>query len=304
MALADTSSSHPISPDPERTRAIRFIKYLLFSASIIPALVAGAMALGQGKINWLHFALVALGLLVGQASGDYFYFYFTHFHTDQRDAHTKIFAGWKPFFTPKPIPGKMTVFAGVACLGLDLLIGIYFYRLFGAPVLVLAAMGGVVAVFFTPLMLRGLKEPVVFMTFGPLSMLGVYYVLTGQINLYPLVASLPVGFLVTLVAYLKSARFEVQEQAGEAVVLKINPRTIRLLLMLAYISLGMAALAGQLPWWSLLGLLTVPAALKLSNKVAVQSKVSDYLWATVNALWIFIATGGLLALGFLLDGWL
>ena len=82
-------------------KAIRFIKYLLFSASIIPCLVAGAMAHTAERyiVDW--FLWVTFAIFIAQVGGDYLYYYFTHYHTDQRDAHTKIFAGWKPLFTER-----------------------------------------------------------------------------------------------------------------------------------------------------------------------------------------------------------
>lgn len=286
-------------PAPQM-KTIRFIKYLLFSASIIPCLVAGAMAFSTGKFSLGAFLLVTFALFVGQAGGDYLYFYFTNFHSDQRDAHTKIFAGWKPIFTGTLLQDKQTVYAGFACLALDLLIGIYFFQQLGPTVLILAALGGAVAVFFTPLMLRGLKEPVIFVTFGPLTMLGVYFVLTHEMNLTPVIGSLPIAFLVTLVAYLKSARFKVQETAGDKVVLNINTRTIQWLLGLAYLSLILAVLCGFMPSWSLLGLLTMPFAYLVSKKVSTQSMVTDYLWATVYSLVVFIVTGLFIALGYLI----
>lgn len=281
-------------------KAIRFIKYLLFSASIIPCLVAGAMALSEGKFPPGAFLLVTFALFIGQAGGDYLYFYFTNFHSDQRDAHTKIFAGWKPLFTGTFIKPEQTVYAGFACLALDLLIGVYFFLQLGPAILILAALGGAVAVFFTPLMLRGLKEPVIFVTYGPLTMLGVYFVLTHEMSVTPVIASLPIAFLVTLVAYLKSARFEVQQSAGDKVVLKISTRTIQWLLGLAYTSLIIAIIAGFMPIWSLLGLLTLPFAYMVSKKIGNKSLVADYLWATVYSLIVFIATGLLIAAGYLL----
>jgi len=81
--------------------------------------------------------------------------------TDARDAHTKIFAGWRPLFTGTLFTPGRTAWAGVACLLIDLAIAAYFVELHGAAILWFALAGGLIAVFFTPLMLRGMKEPVV-----------------------------------------------------------------------------------------------------------------------------------------------
>lgn len=289
--------SFSAQPGPQM-KAIRFIKYLLFSASIIPCLVAGAMAYHEGKFNRDWFLAVTFAIFIAQVGGDYLYYYFTHYHTDQRDAHTKIFAGWKPLFTDTWLKPEQTIFAGMACLLISLFFGLYFYVQLGNMVLILAAVGGAVAIFFTPLMLRGLKEPVIFVTFGPMIMLGVFYVLTQKISAAPVLASLPAAFLVTLVAYLKSARFEVQESQSGQVILNVSVTAIRWLAGLAYLSLIVLVIARILPTWSLAALVTLPFAYLVSKKIGSQRRVQDYLWATVYSLIVYVVTGGLIALGF------
>ncbi len=108
-------------------KAIRFIKYLLFSASITPCLVAGAMAHTAERYSVDWFLWVTFAIFIAQVGGDYLYYYFTHYHTDQRDAHTKIFAGWKPLFTDTLLKPEHTVFVGVACLLMAFFIGVYFF---------------------------------------------------------------------------------------------------------------------------------------------------------------------------------
>ena len=165
-----------IIDDPRREKAIRVIKYMLFSATVAPVILGGALTFKSAYFNSFNFFIAAIGLIIGQAGGDYLYYFFTHNHTNAKDAHTKIFAGWRPFFTERLSGSKGTLYAGVACLLIDFAIGYYFYLQFGYEILLLALAGGLVAVFFTPLMLLGLKEVVVFITFGPLSLTGIYHI--------------------------------------------------------------------------------------------------------------------------------
>lgn len=283
----------------ERERAIRAIKVLLFSASMTPATVAGAIAYAQGVFSWRAFALVTLGLFLAQAGGDYFYYYFTHFHTDARDAHTKIFAGWRPFFADSLFKGRRVLIAGVLCLALAAGIGLYFAFTAGPMVIVLALLGGAVAVFFTPLMLRGYKEPVIFVTFGPLSMAGAYYVFRQDFSLTPLLASLPIACFVTVVAYLKGARYELAQDQDKTVVVRLNNRTIIALFAAGYALLALAGGLNWLPRWTLLGLLSFPLALSVVQTVkGDRSEIHAYLWATVRSIGVLIASGALMALGF------
>jgi 1,4-dihydroxy-2-naphthoate octaprenyltransferase len=296
--MPESTETAPLAPD--RNRAIRAIKILLFSASIVPSVVGGAIAAHVGTFAWVPFVLAAVGLFIGQAAGDYLYYYFTQFHTDARDAHTKIFAGWRPLFIGTFLKPKQTLWAGVVCLLADLAIALYFVSSVGVGVLWLALAGGLVAVFFTPLMLRGLKEPVIFLTFGPLCISGVVYVLTGRITETALVASLPVGFFVAGVAYLKSARFDLVEQGGDQAVLKLSRPVIFALLGLGYASLLLGVAGGVLPPWSLTGLISLPLAWSIVATVRQSSsRLSAYLWATVRSILVLVAVGAGLAVGFL-----
>jgi 1,4-dihydroxy-2-naphthoate octaprenyltransferase len=293
-------STETASLAPDRDRAIRAIKILLFSASIVPSVVGGAIAADAGAFAWLPFVLAAVGLFIGQAAGDYFYYYLTHFHTDARDAHTKIFAGWRPLFTGTLLKPAQTLWAGVTCLAVDLAIAVYFISTVGVGVLWLALAGGLVAVLFTPLMLRGLKEPVIFLTFGPLCISGVVYVLTGRVTETALAASLPIGFFVAGVAYLKSARFDLVDHGGDQVVLRLSLPVILALLGLGYASLLLGVAVGFLPPWSLTGLLSLPLAWSIVATVRQSSsRLSAYLWATVRSILTLVVVGAGLAVGFL-----
>ena len=146
-------------------------------------------------------------------------------------------------------------------------------------------------------MLRGWKEPVIFVTFGPLCVAGVVYALTGAVPAAALVASVPLGLSITAVAYLKSARFEVVDEGTEQVVLKLSRRSIMLLFAAGYLGLAGGVAVALLPPWSLAGLASVPLAFSVVSVVrGQQSRVTDYLWATVRCILVSIAMG--LGLGF------
>ena len=285
----------------KRSSAIKVIKVLLFSASIVPALMGGAMAYAAGAFSWLHFTIVTLALFIGQAGGDYLYYYFTHQHTDSRDSHTKIFAGWRPFFAETYIRGKGIMVLGFLLLIIDLAIGVYYAIELGYIILVLAGVAGLIAIFFTPLMLRGYKEIVIFITFGPLIMFGIYYVLVQEISIEPLVAAIPIGFLVTVVAYLKGAHFTIREGDSKEVELDLTSKKISLLFALGYLGLLGGVIGGVLPVWTLLGLISLPLAfgvIRVLNKKT--SYIPEYLWAVVKSIVILILTGIGMTAGYLI----
>lgn len=287
--------------DTQREKAIRVIKYLLFSATVAPALLGGALSFTADAFTLLNFFLAAAGLIIGQAGGDYLYYYFTNRHTNAKDAHTKIFAGWRPFFTGILPAKKGTLYAGFACLIIDLLIGYYFYLQYGYEILLLALAGGLVAIFFTPLMLIGLKEVVVFITFGPLSLTGIYFVLTGELSLTPVWASLPLAFLVTIVAYLKGAKFGLKVTEGKKMVIRLNRKLIFVLTLLTYLSIGVLVLLDIYPLLSLAGIGGLFFSISVLSVIRDESsEIHDYLWAVVRSIMALLVTTILISLGFLI----
>lgn len=296
-----TTASMTQSPAQQRGSAIRVIKYALFSASIVPSFVGAALAYHYApeQFSLLYAILAGLGLFLGQMAGDYFYYYGTHFHSDARDAHTKIFAGWKPLYTDSFLGDRGTLWAGIACLVLDLAIAVFFTWQLGYEIMVLAAIGAGVAIFFTPLMLKGYKEPVIFFTFGPLVMAGIFYVLTQRFGWAPIVVSLPLGFLITVVAYLKGARYELVQEGDQELILKLNRQVIIALSIMAYVSLGVAVVLGFVPLWGLLGLLALPISYSVLSVIRKgTSEVSSYLWAVVRAILALMLVGAVLTTTF------
>jgi len=284
-----------------RDKAIKYIKYLLFSASIVPCLVAGAITFSNESFTLAHFLLVLVALFVGQMGGDYLYYHFTKNHSSKDDAHTKIFKGWRPLFISFFPVKNGGLFAGLLCILIDILIGVYFYQLLGDMVLYFAALGFLLTVFFTPLMYLGLKELVVFITFGPLCISSVYYVLAHTFSYQAIAVSLPIGFLVTVVAYLKGAKFNMKIVNGQQKIVKLNKPLVYVLSMLTYISILLLVYIGYLSTYCLTSFITIPLALSVVRVIKDQSsEIEDYLWATVRSILNLLITGAIISIASIL----
>ena len=289
-------TSHSTTVSAERDLAIRFIKALLFSASIVPAVVAGAVAFRLGGLNLADLLLSGFGVFLGQAGGDYLYYYFTHLRSDSSDPHGKIFAGWMPFFANNLLAGRRVLLGAFVCLAIALGIGVHFTLKVGPAVLLFAAVGGVIALFFTPLMLRGLKEPIIFVAFGPATVCGMVFVQTGELSTLALVVSMPVAFLVTLVAHLKSARFTSAPGNAEEVMVELSRGLVAMLGAGAFVSIGLAATLGWVPLGTLSFLLALPLAIEVVRTAGRrQNQLMTYLWVVVRSLILLILGGGLLS---------
>lgn len=284
-----------------RNKAVLTIKFLLFTASIIPSILSGAMFVSTGTMRWLDYGLMFLGIFIAQLGGDYLYYYFTHFHTDPRDSHTKLFAGWMPFFADSWLAGKKTLFAGLFCLFVDACIGLYFVLNIGWGLALFVLAGGAIALLFTPLMLIGLKEITVFLAFGPLAMTGMAYVMTGRIVPETIAASIPVGLWVAIVAHLKSAKIKSIEKKSGSVILSTSNIIVLCMAILSYLALIAGVVFNYLPVWSLLGLLSVPFAVNVISKLfGKKSTITSYLNTVIVSIFALVTGGLSMAVAYLL----
>src|SRR3954452_18293131 len=153
-------------------------------------------------------------------------------------------------------------------IGLFLAIDRGFWALFG-----IGLAGVLISFFYTapPLKLvhRGLGEICVGVGFGPLMVLGAYYVQAQRFTFEALYASIPVGILIALVLYMN----EVPDRAGDAAAGK---RTLpvrfgkdaviagyAVAVAVAFAMIGVGAISGLMVRPTLIALVTIPLALRV-----------------------------------------
>lgn len=159
--------------------------------------------------------------------------------------------------------------AGIA-LGLYLAVRTEFWPLFW-----LGSAGVAISVFYTAppfrLVHRGVGEIAVALGFGPIMLLGAYFVQAEGFSLEALYLSIPVAILIALVLYVN----EIPDRAGDAAAGK---RTLPVRLskaavirgydwavILTYALIAVGAVAGILPRPTIIALATIPMAVKVSR---------------------------------------
>jgi 1,4-dihydroxy-2-naphthoate octaprenyltransferase len=152
-------------------------------------------------------------------------------------------------------------------------IGLVLVALSGTGLLWLGLAGLLLSWFYTapPLKLvyRGFGELAVAIGFGPIMVLGAYFVQTGHYAWKPALLSVPVALLIMLVLYAN----EIPDRAADAsthkrtLVVRLSPAAVvagyAVAVAAAYASLVAAVAAHVLPWPLLLGLLTIPLAVQV-----------------------------------------
>jgi 1,4-dihydroxy-2-naphthoate octaprenyltransferase len=243
-------------------------------AAVAPVLVGTALAIQAGAFHWpsaLAALIVALALQVG-----------ANFANDLGDFHrgadvpgrvgpTRVTSAG--LLSPSTVSAGMWVTFGVAALA-----GLYLVARGGPPALIVGAASILAGLAYTlgpfPLGYYGLGDLAVFIFFGLVGVVGTYYVQTQAVTgLYPFVAAVPVGALVTAILVVNNIRdADTDRLAGKrtlAVLLGRRGARIEyiLLLVLAYLTPLVLVFAFELRPWVLLPLLTLPLAYSLTRTV-------------------------------------
>src|SRR3989441_3881125 len=235
-----------------------------FTASLLPVSVGGAIALSQGRMHWALFLaalLGALGLHIG-----------TNVINEIYDVRHGIDAIPSPRMSMAILKGRISerdAFV-VAWSGfiLALLMGIFLLLHRGWPIVVLGLIGFIGGAFSTAppfqYKYRALGLPLVFLLMGPLMVGGAYFAVTGTFDANLLVVSLPVGLLVTAILHGNEWR-DVAEDTRHgfttfsAQVGREAAHWVYVMLILgAYVAVGLAVMVGALPKLALLTLFSLP----------------------------------------------
>jgi 1,4-dihydroxy-2-naphthoate octaprenyltransferase len=189
---------------------------------------------------------------------------------DSRTQRTP-FSGSSGTLQAKPELARTALTVALVSLGIIILTGIYFTWLYGLAFVPLGLLGVFVIVAYTPWLTRSpllcLIAPGV--GFGILMVMGTHFALTGQYSLTAFIASLVPFFLVSNLLLLNQfPDVEADKTVGRRhFPILIGRRQSSIIfsafLVLTYVSILVGVLLGLLPFWSLLGLLTLYMAIPL-----------------------------------------
>lgn len=130
---------------------------------------------------------------------------------------------------------------------------------------------------------RGYSEFAIFVAFGIMPVLGSYFVQTGGFSLKPVLLSLPVGLLTTLLLFNHHfLHWKADKQAGKRTLVVVwgERRALvfsRVLLYVSYASLIACVLFGVLPVYALLALLTAVAPVHIYRGLQPLNAPTAYL---------------------------
>jgi len=244
---------------------------MTFSSVTVGTLLAYLLT---GSFNPLLYLLVFAGMIAFHAATNLINdFYDVKHGVDRMGAPTTK-------YRPHPVaagvePPSTIRFWAAVFYAFSLVAGVYLSLLSGPWVLVLVCVGVAGSLLYTadPVVLkaRGLGEMTAFLMWGPLIPLGAYLVQTGGLSVAPVVLAIPIGILVALVLLANNIRdIEYDGSMG----MKTLPVMLgkakgsalyEALLLVTYLFVPVSIIAGLLPVWSLVVMVTVPEAIGLSK---------------------------------------
>ena len=242
-------------------------------ATLLPVLIGGAVAYRVDHFDWILLALTLSGALLmhlgANTANDY---YDSRLGADEINTTPTPFSGGSRIIQYGLLPGRFVLSLSSSAYLAGTLIGLYLAFTRGLPVLVIGLIGFLVSWGYTapPLKLayRGLGELGVGLGFGPLLVLGSYYVQTQSISAEAVLVSIPLGLLVMLILYVNEIPDRTwDDEAGKRTfVARISEGAIvrgyEITMTVVYGVILMGALIRLFPITILIALLTLPLAVK------------------------------------------
>jgi len=282
-----------------------------FQAVIIPAVLGTTIAwYNTGIFHLGHFLLALFGVIFMHAGTNLANEYFDHKSgADNINEEFTIFNGGSRVIQESLISAKGICRAFVLFFGLGIMIGLYFVWACGWPILVIGGIGLLSGYFYTasPIKIgyRGWGELLVGLNFGPLVVLGAYYVQVGSISIEALLASVPIGLLITAVLYINQFPDYYADKLSKKntlVVILGRKKAIKgyyFLVVSAYFIIILGIVTKIIPWLSLISLLTFPLALKTMRIASANYTNTKGLKPSMaNTIAIHLIIGFLLPFGY------
>jgi 1,4-dihydroxy-2-naphthoate octaprenyltransferase len=296
--------------------SVRILRAPFFTATLAPVLLGAAVAWAEGYFHLGYLILTLVGALAIHAGLNVINDYFDHLSgNDAANPHPTPFSGGSRVIQEGIVTARQMLAISVAAFSVGAIIGLFLAATRGWTVLWLGLAGAFFAIFNSapPFKLsyrgHGLAELGVGLGFGPITVLGSYYVQAQRLSPAALWASIPVAILIVAVLYINEfPDYEADKAVGKRtpVVLLGRERAVwgYVGLMAAnYVAILSGVALKMLPLATLLALVTLPLAYQAVRRaLRSHSAVAELIPANAATVTIHLATGLLLCIGYVLSG--
>ncbi len=270
---------------------------------------AGAVVWNTGSINFLYLLLALIGAVSAHISVNAINEYYDFKSGLDLVTRRTPFSGGSGSIPAHPEDARLALIIGLGALALTGLIGIIFLLVWGWELLPLGLLGMVLIYTYTNWINRSPLLSLISpgLGFGTLMVMGTYFALTGEYTWTAFAASFVPFFLVNNLLFLNQfPDKEADKSIGRKnfVILlgrKKSALIYNAFLVLTYLSIIIGVLAGLMPAWTLLGLLTIVLAVQAASTAMRHADDFEKLLPALgqNVL-INLLTPTLMAIGFLI----
>jgi 1,4-dihydroxy-2-naphthoate octaprenyltransferase len=275
-------------------------------AAASTAIVGSAAAFWAGKFQLLPALACLFGALllqIGANLANDVYDYFRGADTHERLGPVRVTQSG--LLTPGQVLAGMWITFGLAAL-----LGIYLFYVAGWPVLIIGAASILAAVAYSggplPFGYFGLGDLMVFLFFGPVAVIGTFFVQAKSIDPIAIWSSIPMGFLITGILVVNNLR-DIQTDAAtgkQTMAVRLGKQGARreftACVVAAYLVTPLMIAFGSAPIWTLLVFLSSLQAAAL-NRLVWRLEGRPLNQALAGAGRLTLVYGLLFSLGLLLS---
>ena len=253
--------------------------------------------------------LAGFGLLLAHISVNVLNEYFDYRSGVDLKTKRTPFSGGSGALPSGLITPRQALWLGVGTLLAATPIGIYFSIVSGWQLWPLLIAAAIMVVIYTPFILKmGWPEWAPGLGMGALPILGAYFVHTGNYAVPAIIASIPAGILVHNLLLLNEfpdveADITAKRRTLPIVIGRKKAAIFYSVMTgLVYLWIIGWVIAGQMPLFSLLGLATLPLAIKAIIGSFKYQDINKLVPAMANNVFVVLLTQLLMGIGYILEG--
>lgn len=276
--------------------------------SVILAFLGASIAWYDGFFHPGHAVLAGFGIILGHISVDVLNEYFDFKSGIDKNTERTPFSGGSGALPQGLLSEKQALWLGLITFLLLIPIGIYFIVSTGLMLLPLLLVAAVCILIYSPLILKMLwPEWAPGLGIGAIPILGMYFVMTGEYTLHAAIASIPSFILVHNLLLLNEFP-DVEADAGAD--RKTTPITwgrknaavfYSVMTALVYVAIVAGVLTGYMPVLTLLGLLTLPMAVRAIRGAMRFDDIRKFIPAMAANVQIVLFTQLFMGIGYVLS---
>ncbi len=277
--------------------------------SVVLAFLGASIAWYQGFFHLGHALLAFVGLLLAHISVNVLNDYFDYRSGVDLETKRTPFSGGSGILPAALLTPRQVFWLGLVAFLLTIPIGLYFVIVAGWLLLPLLIIAAICVLIYTPVILK-LRWPEWSpgLGLGTLPVLGAYFVQTGEYTLPAIIAAIPSGFLVHNLLLLNEFPDVKADKKANRKTLPITMGETRAGIVYSAVTVAVylwivgGVIAGQMPLFSLIALLTIPFAVKAIQGALKPQEMAKLMPAMANNVLVVLLTQLLLGIGYILAG--